>query len=206
MAIVSGLKDMNSVSSFSREIVGIVLAGGRSSRMGRNKALLPINGIQLVDHMSLLLQSGGADRVIVSGIVSGVTSIPDDELDLGPLGGLKAVLSRFLEVKPVAFVIVPVDMPFLRPEHLRELSKRLTSNIDAVYFTDNELPVALHGTAKVHGIICELLAPGVGRGSRSIRALLARLNTIKLGLPQHDLREFMNVNTPEQWSAVRGVQ
>ena len=46
---------------------GVVLAGGRSSRMGRDKALLEIDGCTLLDRAVALLHEAGAATVIVSG-------------------------------------------------------------------------------------------------------------------------------------------
>ncbi|UUS13945.1 NTP transferase domain-containing protein [Stenotrophomonas sp. CD2] len=65
-------------------INGIVLAGGLSSRMGRDKALLPWKGRTLLEHMRGLLLQAGAGRVWVSGDYPAFGGIPDQVARCGP--------------------------------------------------------------------------------------------------------------------------
>lgn len=194
-------------------VIGIVLAGGRSTRMGRDKALLPVDesgAIRLVDHMSALLQASGIARVIISGSVSGADCIADEMPELGPLGGLKSIFSRIARDPHGVMVIVPVDMPRLRPERVCELVQQFsqfskTGDIDAVHFSDHALPLAVRNSETVLCAISALLDPGGQPSARSIRGLLARLKTFNLQLPKHCAQEFVNVNTPEQWAMVRAT-
>jgi len=71
-------------------MAGIVLAGGLSSRMGQDKALLRWQGRSLLAHMCALLQAAGAQTLRVSGsypALPGVESVPDLVPRCGPLGG-----------------------------------------------------------------------------------------------------------------------
>lgn len=91
--------------------IGVVLAGGRSSRMGQDKALLPWRGRPLVAHMQALLRDAGALDVVISGDRPGYAGIADAQPDLGPLGGLASVIDHVADA--TTLVVVPVDMPLL---------------------------------------------------------------------------------------------
>ncbi len=58
-------------------VAGIVLAGGRSSRMGANKALLSYHGQPLYLHMQGILRASGLEQVYISGDVPEVECVPD---------------------------------------------------------------------------------------------------------------------------------
>ncbi|MGK5087113.1 molybdenum cofactor guanylyltransferase [Bdellovibrionota bacterium FG-2] len=186
------------------QIIGILLAGGRSTRMGSDKALLSYCGVRLVDHMSALLKAGGADRVIVSGKIAenieGVECIADEVPELGPLGGLHSVVSRLNKSPENLWVVVPVDMPLLEPAHICELWQRL-GGFDAAKFSNYELPLALRGSVEVVDTITQVVNANAERRSRSIRVLLAGINTINFELAPSEVPKFVNLNTPEQWAA-----
>ena len=97
------------------EAEGFVLAGGRSSRMGQNKALIEIAGRRLIQHAVDILREAGLKTRIAGGaselsqLAPMVSDMPE-ESGLGPLAGISAALSacscRFA-------VFLPVDMPLI---------------------------------------------------------------------------------------------
>ncbi len=95
------------------EIGGYVLAGGKSSRMGYDKALLELAGKPLALHAVVKLRRVCQEVYILSGnqkLDAFAPIIPDIHCDCGPLGGIEAGL------KDSAFdwnLFMPVDMPFL---------------------------------------------------------------------------------------------
>lgn len=99
------------------QIAGIVLVGGRSSRMGRDKAFLELKGKPLVGHMLDVLRSAGLKDVFVSGHVQGYSCIVDDAPFSGPAEAIKSVLKKIPNYK--GYLFVPVDMPFLKRETLQ---------------------------------------------------------------------------------------
>ena len=183
-------------------VIGVVLAGGRSSRMGRNKALLSFSGSKLVDHMSERLLAGGVKRVVVSGAIPGVECIADEVSGLGPLGGLKSILNQVKDDQAMWLLVVPVDMPRLTPQNLRSLLNQCSENVDAVFFSGLEMPLVLKVSSRVREAIVFLLENTDPR-LRSIRGLLMGLNTVEVALPRVSDREFANVNTPLDWSLVQ---
>lgn len=110
--------------------IGVVLAGGKSSRMGRDKALCEINGVRLIDRVLARLRPQ-VGRILLSGPSDYGLRIEAiaDEADgpLGPCAGLFAAARR-LAGEAEGFLTVPVDAPFL-PE---DLAPRLLGPSSAV--------------------------------------------------------------------------
>ncbi len=102
-------------------IAGLVLAGGGSTRMGRDKAFVPLAGQPMLGHViarfgpqvgSLAINANG-DPDRFSGF--GLSVVADDRPDTGPLGGILAGLrwAADLADRPRSIVTVPVDSPFV---------------------------------------------------------------------------------------------
>ncbi len=89
-----------------------VLCGGRSSRMGRDKAELPFQGGTLLSRQVFRLREMGFPDVMASGDFScpGARTVPDEIPGCGPLGGMHAVLSA---ARNPACLFLPVDMPLV---------------------------------------------------------------------------------------------
>lgn len=174
--------------------IGLVLAGGRSSRMGQDKARLRWHGAPLLGHMQQLLHAAGAQRVVVSGNYPEENGIPDDTADLGPLGGLASVAAT-LPDGPL--LIVPVDMPQLTPQLLSALAAQPEN---CVCYAEHMLPMRLH-LAEASRRFLESCATRPPR-ERSLRALHAALSGHFLPSPANAAAQLQNINTPEQWHEV----
>jgi molybdopterin-guanine dinucleotide biosynthesis protein A len=96
------------------KVLGAVLAGGRSSRFGTDKALAQWEGRSLLDHAVTLLE-GVCTRVVVCGRPSeGERMIADrPEAGLGPLGGLNAALHLARELGLASVVSIGCDTPII---------------------------------------------------------------------------------------------
>lgn len=96
----------------------ILLAGGRSTRMGADKAQVRVNGRRLVD-IALATLPDGAPRVVVSPVdlgLNGVRTVSEDPPFGGPVAGIAAGLAELVELDGLApgvdFVaVLPVDAP-----------------------------------------------------------------------------------------------
>jgi molybdopterin-guanine dinucleotide biosynthesis protein A len=94
-------------------IGGYVLAGGRSTRMGRDKAMLILDGKPLVEHAVKKLKRLCAKVTILSndaGLATYAPILADNVGGYGPLGGIEAALASS---EHEWNLILPVDMPFL---------------------------------------------------------------------------------------------
>ncbi len=120
---------MTAAASFPKRAVaahaeGFVLAGGYSSRMGRDKALIEFAGQSLIAIAIHTLQQAGLPVKIAgsrANLEVFAEVIPDTFLDLGPLAGVHAALAA---THAEWSVILPVDMPLLPASLLRLLLHR----------------------------------------------------------------------------------
>jgi len=176
---------------------GWVLVGGRSSRMGLDKALLPFEGRPLALRV--------ADEVAnVCGSVAlvgdpekyrdlGLTVVPDELPGLGPLAGIEAAL-RLTSAE--WNLVVACDMPALNPTIFRELFEACLAGGNA----DGALPEYPGGLVeplcavyhrRCHASIRRALQAGVRKVTESLQALEIRYVRVASDAP------FANLNTPE---------
>nr|WP_087575297.1 molybdenum cofactor guanylyltransferase [Sphingomonas sp. CDS-1] len=93
-------------------LLGAVLAGGRSSRFGSDKALAMLDGRTLLDHAAAALGRHVEAVVICGRQVDGMTGLPDrPAADMGPLGGLNAALHHALAEGYDAVLTTGCDVP-----------------------------------------------------------------------------------------------
>jgi len=107
-------------------VTGIILAGGKSSRMGKDKGLIVFEGKPLVEYQIELLEPL-CDQIIISANQLGYEAwgypvIKDNYHNCGPLGGLEATLKK----SPTEWsLVVSCDSPFLIPGLFRNMSEML---------------------------------------------------------------------------------
>lgn len=164
-------------------VAGIILAGGRSSRMGQNKALLKYKGLSMIEHMQEILGKTGVKDVLISGTVPGYEGIPDREPFSGPAEAMRQVLSDFPDY--AGFLFVPVDMPLLTADVLSPLMHQP----DSAYYRGYPLPTFIRQTQDI---------PAKG----SVREFLGALAAREIDLPDNLKRCMKNMNTPDEWQKV----
>ena len=168
-------------------VIGVVLAGGGSRRMGRDKALLEWQGRPLLDHVRARLWAAGCESVVTSRAAPGC--IADFYPDRGPLGGIHAVLRR----RPAnGYLVVPVDMPLLSVALLRGLIDGGRDH-GHCYYRHSFLPCYLSGDPGLPDRLAQRLRRGDLALGGFLRALHAR------ALDGGDDAAFLNTNTPETW-------
>jgi molybdenum cofactor guanylyltransferase len=103
-------------------ITGFIVAGGKSSRMGTEKALLTVHGKTLIDHAIAEARSICEDVLIVGPketFFAYGRIVKDIFQDCGPLGGIHAALGR---TQTDLNLVLGVDTPFIRGEFLALLA------------------------------------------------------------------------------------
>jgi molybdopterin-guanine dinucleotide biosynthesis protein A len=181
----------------------IVLAGGRSRRMGRDKARLPVGTTILVERIIGRL-APAVDQVIVAGgsfpDLDGVRLVADDEPGAGPLTGIAAGL-RALPGE-VGWVVA-CDLPDVDPR-VGELLFALAADVDAVVPRPGARPEAL--CAVYHRRLVPRIERMLAAGEHRVRALLEESRVSYVDAPElrnvdPELRSFRNLNTPEEYRA-----
>jgi len=193
----------------STQTTGIILAGGSSSRMGKNKALLPFPGNQavtFVEHLASLLVQCCVETLIVARdqahasayALPGLRIIFDETPGIGPLMGLYSGLSAMNTERAL---VVAVDLPFVQPALLSFLlSQPLTADTLLVPIVHDVPQVML---ALYPRSVVPVVKEQLQWGRRDLRCLLevAPVQFIEeKQLLQVDpqLRSFVNINTPEE--------
>ena len=177
---------------------GLILAGGASSRMGSDKALVEVAGMSMVDRVGSALEQVTPGAVVVagrSGTLAGYPCEPDAYPGrTGPLGGLATIL---LSLPPgVPLVSVAVDHPFVRVETLLGLLALSDGMNPVVPIAGGarQVTVAVYGTAILE-IAQEVLASG-----GSVQTVLDRVPFVEVDEGQwrawgEDGRSWFSVDT-----------
>jgi molybdopterin-guanine dinucleotide biosynthesis protein A len=184
------------------DVTCLILAGGASRRMGRDKALIQIEGIRLLDYVYSKCQELFSEIIIVTNqpqqFVDYQTPVVADEIPgIGSIGGLYTGLKRASNYYSFC---VACDMPFLNPKLIAHLiEKRHTSDV--------VIPRTRAGFEPLHAIYSkrciEPLKKFIEKGDLKISNLLAEVKVrycseeeIKKFDPS--LLSFMNVNTKKE--------
>ena len=184
-------------------ITGLILAGGRGSRMGHvDKGLQPFRGVPMALHVMMRLspQVGtlmiNANQNLAPYEGFGVSVWPDELAGFaGPLAGLQAGLSH---CDTPYLVTAPCDSPFLPTDLVARLSQ-------ALLIEDADLAVAVTGegdTRQAHPVFCLLkstllphLTAYLQGGGRKVDAWYASLKVVEVHFG--DEAAFRNINTLE---------
>jgi molybdopterin-guanine dinucleotide biosynthesis protein A len=185
-----------------REATGIVLAGGRSVRMGRDKATLELSERTLlaraVQTLSLVCPEviiAGGDESLASGCGPEVRWVSDPPGSAGPLAGVTAGLQA---ARHRACLVVACDMPFLNPALLSHLVDRLET-FDAVVPISQGVSQYLH--AAYSRSVAATAQALLRLQARSVHELVVRLQVLHLS-EEHCSRfdpaglSCFNMNTP----------
>lgn len=168
---------------------GVVLAGGKSSRMGKDKATLTLNGETLLQRAITLLESSGADQVLVSR-----NNAPDTLQDIFPFQGPLAGIHAALCATEQDLLIVPVDMPLLNDALLLTLLTGAAES-GARHYQRFPIPAFIPNSAEARDFLEQVLS---GESDRSVRRFLNHIGAKSMQPEQSEL--LVNVNTPEEWA------
>lgn len=187
-----------------------ILAGGRSSRMGTNKALLEVGGRGMVERAAGLLRPLVDDLFLVSDDAApyaalGLPVVPDALPGRGAAGGIHAAL---LHASQPLVLCVACDMPLLRRAVVELLLSTARPGDDALLPRVAGRPeplLAVYGRRARAGF-----EQAIGAGRLRVLDALAGLSVRYLEEPalraaDPGLRSFTNVNTPGELAAARGA-
>ena len=185
-----------------RELTGLVLAGGRSSRFGRDKSRLQLDGVPLARRVADALAPCCAEVLLSIGRVvaaagDGWTAVADNFPDAGPLAGIEAGLAR---AGTAHLLAAPCDMPLLTTAALRELLARARpGEITLAGDGANRFPTLGIYPRAVQPALAEFLRGG-GRKAWDFLDVSPVPWTV-VHLPER-AGELRNLNTPADWAAI----
>jgi molybdenum cofactor guanylyltransferase len=196
------MSEVNSLCEIDPAIYGLVLAGGRSSRMGRDKGLIVYNDKPQREHVADLLY-----KVCVQVFVSCKTKeyipadlnpLPDQFVLESPLNG---ILSAFEKNSTVAWLTVPVDMPYVDEAALAYLINHRDANKVATCFIDSDGKHPEPLLALWEARAATPLKKYYERGGISPREFLKQQDILLLQPP--DKRIYKNINTLDELNDFR---
>ncbi|HEY1787632.1 MAG TPA: molybdenum cofactor guanylyltransferase [Verrucomicrobiae bacterium] len=181
-------------------ITAVLMAGGKSTRMGRDKCLIDLNGAPMWQHqLELLLSLSPEVFVAAPGCPQWVPAnarwIPDAVRAEGPIGGLASALTRATHRH---VLVLAVDMPAMTFEFLKKLSSLADRRAGVVPQIGGQYEplAAIYPRDALPAVEDQFLV----KGDNSLQALLRRL--IESGLmhsysvPSSEHHFFRNLNVP----------
>jgi molybdopterin-guanine dinucleotide biosynthesis protein A len=189
---------------------GLVLCGGRSSRMGRPKAWLPVGGETMLQRVVRILSGTVSPVVVVAAPGQDIPELPADVRIVrdvvegcGPLAGLAAGLAA-LGDEVEAVYLSACDVPLLTPAFVRRVVDSLSDFPAAV----PEIDGFPHPLAAVYRTsVLALVRDRLSRGEFALHPLFDAVPTRRIRAGEFadvdpELQSLRNVNTPEEYAAV----
>src|SRR5947209_4498950 len=202
---------LTSRRGFMSEFEGFILAGGASSRMGRDKARLQLGDKTFVAHIAEELHAITPRVSVVSARPDSADMklpvVPDIFLACGALGGLHAALAS---CRAVWAIVISCDLPFVTGDLLARLATFIAPELDAIAPVQRDGRVqplcAIYRTDVCLARAEQLLAAG----ERRPRVLLQQVRTRFVApdelndLPNNDLW-WLNINTPADFARAQEI-
>ena len=195
-----------------KDVTGVVLAGGKSLRYGRNKALVKVDGVSLIEKVLRVMESLFEELTLITNTPDvyahlGLPMRPDLIKGLGPLGGIHAALSS---INSDAGFFVACDMPALSGSLIHHMVM-IRDDFDVV------VPRISGKIETLHTLYHKRCLPSVKElidsGGRQVFRFFPKVSVryveeeeIRIFDPQ--LASFYNVNRPEELNRFekKGVQ
>jgi molybdenum cofactor guanylyltransferase len=191
-----------------RALVGVILAGGKSSRYGRNKAFVRLEGVPLIERVSTVMGAIFERLLLVTNPPEeyahlGIEMVGDLVRGVGPLGGIHTALKTF---SGDAGFFVACDMPYLCEPLVRRMIE-LLEDYDAVVPRVDGMAEPLHSFFGKGAL--PVIEEFIRAGRYQIVEILSRIKTRYV--EEETLRGFdprlrflANVNRPEDVSRILG--
>ena len=181
-------------------VVAVVLAGGKSSRMGQDKAALYSPKLQntlLEQCLDAVMRLDDCEVLISSN--THPQGIKDQVAECGPLSGIHAITTLYHAHPPaIGYLFIAVDMPNLAQPTLEALLQFGQQNHSAAYINNSYLPCFLPANPQLTRLVNQQLRSQ----DWSLRALLA--NCGAKSMSWQDTQQLVNINEPQDWQQYCG--
>jgi len=177
----------------------IILAGGKSTRMGVDKAFLKFGNTTLIAHLIEQISLVAHEIICVTNHAHH-QDLPymlfeDEVKDVGPLGGIYTGLKN--SITEWNFVL-SCDTPFVLPEMVTALSNQLENHV-VIIPKYNEKEYFLMGF--YHKSVLPIIEKQLALKDFKLSHFLELINTKIIDCSQLDKKGFLNINTPEEYEA-----
>jgi len=185
-------------------LLGGVLVGGQSRRMGRPKQLIEIGGTTMIEHVvaalgeeveEILLLGAGPVPVVLEGL----SRVADAEECRGPMAG---VLGAMRAEPEASWLVAACDMPLLRPEAVRWLVSRRRGGTWVVFPTLEGLVEPLFALYEPEARA--LLEEAAAAGEHALRCLASKSRVVTVEAPESLRQCWFSANTPQEIGALLG--
>ncbi|SDO12557.1 molybdenum cofactor guanylyltransferase [Alkalicoccus daliensis] len=200
------------MGSASPEITGVILAGGKSSRMGENKALLPLGNKSAVEHVVDKIRPQAEELLLISNEPEVFSYLEiNTAADLrpfeGPLAGIEAAMTA---VDSEWYLIAACDMPLIQKsviEYLCNVSNKTQSNAVIPEIQGKQHPLL----ALYHRDCLPAISAVLDAQKRAIKSMLDSVtfdtvtehDMIEAGISESEIvSSFYNMNRPAEYQEI----
>lgn len=181
---------------------GIILAGGKSQRMGTDKGLLPLKGKPFISHIYEAMKPIIGDNIVVVSSNAdydalGYTRIEDLIADKGPVGGLYTALKQS---KTKFNLVLSVDVPLVSTELLQWLVDKHEDSFMLTQVQVEEKASPLIGVYDRSMRI--LLGEHLAGNQLKLRGVINEVNHQTLMVPEKWSAQVQNINTEEDYKKI----
>jgi len=184
-------------------LAAVLLAGGESRRMGRDKATLVRDSFPLWEHQIALLRQLSPTALFVSArqapawLPADALFIADPPPARGPLGGIAATLSA---ISTTHLLALPIDTPAMTTAHLSTLWHSAAPGCGVLpWLADQAEPLPAIYPAEASPIAEQMLAGADFSLNTFTRALLAAGRMKRQIINPRDAKLYLNCNSPSDW-------
>ncbi|MCW9050143.1 MAG: molybdenum cofactor guanylyltransferase [Deltaproteobacteria bacterium] len=190
-----------------KNITGVILAGGASRRMGSDKALLPILGGRLIDHVYRRMAALFSELLIVTNAPELFSDIPCCKVpDLSAVrGSLAGIHSALVHASAGKVFVVACDMPFITAPMIWHICSFADQG-------DVVMPYSSGGHEPLHAVYSKSCLPAIEKvlndGQQRVAAFFDQVSLVKLSAAEISMLDpqekcFCNINTPEDYFRLR---
>ena len=188
----------------NNNILGIILAGGRSQRFGEDKSQVKLDGKILIDHILNEISDGFKEILIVSNNKikfkhsDNISMIRDLKKDQGPLGGILSAMKWIKEKKKDYKWIstFPVDTPFFKKEILQNFLHEINFEESNLFFIkSNNTRHNIFGIWSID--LMEKLEEDLNKGERKVELWANSVGVKVINMEFINEDPFFNINTKD---------
>ena len=187
-------------------ILGTVLAGGKSQRFGEDKSQVKLGGKLLIDYiLSEIIDEFNEILVVSNNLINfkeckKISLIKDFKKDLGPLGGVLTAMKWVKENnKDYQWISTfPADTPFFKNQILKDFLKKINIEEGKLFFIkSNNTRHNIFGLWSID--LMDKLEEDLDKGERKVEVWANSIGVKNINMKFEDKDPFFNINTKEDF-------